>query len=113
VVGVRCLHVGDVAGVLGVGVLERLQLLRVLVGRVAEQLLDVVDALLHGRVLIRRVLDALGVLQVRVFQGLQLLGVLVRGVAKLPLQVRDAPQQRRVVGAQRVWRSRRTRGSRR
>mmetsp|Transcript_23246 Transcript_23246/g.66061 ORF Transcript_23246/g.66061 Transcript_23246/m.66061 type:complete len:564 (-) Transcript_23246:721-2412(-) len=85
VLSVPALH----RGVLGVGFLQRLNLPRVLVGRVANQLLDVVHPIgqrgrsHHGAQL-------LGVPIVRRPQALQLAPVLVSAVAQLPVQLVQA-----------------------
>mmetsp|Transcript_10077 Transcript_10077/g.31284 ORF Transcript_10077/g.31284 Transcript_10077/m.31284 type:complete len:356 (+) Transcript_10077:899-1966(+) len=86
--------------VLRVGVLERLQLLRVPVGAVAQQLLQVVQALrergvrrevrLQGLQVLRLLAGGRGVLGVGVLQGLHLLVVHVRGVAQELLEVVEA-----------------------
>mmetsp|Transcript_182723 Transcript_182723/g.578872 ORF Transcript_182723/g.578872 Transcript_182723/m.578872 type:complete len:273 (+) Transcript_182723:532-1350(+) len=87
------IQVRKVAGMLVVSSLQRLQLPRVPVCGVAQQLFDILETFLDGRV---AVLQALGVLIVRLLQGSQLLGVLVGGVGKSLLQVRHALRQGRV-----------------
>mmetsp|Transcript_955 Transcript_955/g.3381 ORF Transcript_955/g.3381 Transcript_955/m.3381 type:complete len:439 (-) Transcript_955:668-1984(-) len=78
-------------------VLQGFQLLRMLVGRLAEKSLQVVQALFHRAVLLLAVGELLHVPVVGLLQGLQLLGVPVRRVPQPLLQVGQALRQGRVV----------------
>mmetsp|Transcript_62627 Transcript_62627/g.141283 ORF Transcript_62627/g.141283 Transcript_62627/m.141283 type:complete len:412 (+) Transcript_62627:281-1516(+) len=84
--------------VLHVLILKRLQLLGVLVRRVAKGLLQVADALVNRCVAVIDICHVLGMPVVRVLQRLQFPVVLVRRVAELLLNVAHTLWQRRMVG---------------
>mmetsp|Transcript_956 Transcript_956/g.3391 ORF Transcript_956/g.3391 Transcript_956/m.3391 type:complete len:262 (-) Transcript_956:1240-2025(-) len=96
-VGVALLDVLQLLGVLRVHVPQGLQLLRVPVGGLAEESLQVAQALFHRAMLLLAVGKVLHVPVVGLLQGLQLLGVPVRRVPQPLLQVGQAFRQRRVV----------------
>mmetsp|Transcript_4344 Transcript_4344/g.12537 ORF Transcript_4344/g.12537 Transcript_4344/m.12537 type:complete len:321 (+) Transcript_4344:1300-2262(+) len=78
------------AGVLGMAGFERLDLLPVLVRRVPNSLLQVVDALLYGGVVLARraqAVDGLHVLALQILDRLKLAPMLVCGVAQQLLQI--------------------------
>mmetsp|Transcript_62720 Transcript_62720/g.164492 ORF Transcript_62720/g.164492 Transcript_62720/m.164492 type:complete len:354 (-) Transcript_62720:1224-2285(-) len=84
---------------LRVSLAQRLEFLRVLVGRIAQQLLEEDHPLRQGGMMVvsfLQVRDIACVLVVRGLQCFQLLGVLVGGVGKSLLQVRHALRQGRV-----------------